>query len=75
MVGEQLDLHSEPDDSSKVRTARPFLGIHFVCCRTYGRIYLQPDGQAYYGHCPRCGRQVRVKTSPDGSPARFFTAY
>ena len=33
---------------------RPFLGIHFVNCGTYGRIYQNKEGSAYIGHCPKC---------------------
>ena len=53
----------------------PFIGVHFACCRTYGRIYLQTDRSAYYGHCPRCGRRIEVVRAPAGSDSRFFSAY
>ena len=32
----------------------PFLGIHFKCCKTYGRIYRSPLRLVYEGHCPKC---------------------
>lgn len=46
---------------------RPHLGIHFRCCNAYGYVYKNKDGSAYVGGCPKCGRQLRVKISRDGS--------
>lgn len=53
---------------------RPFLGVHFVTCRVYGRIYRNGEGTAYVGRCPRCGAPVRVPIGEGGSSERFFTA-
>ncbi len=53
---------------------RPFLGIFFECCHTYGRIYRNAEASAYEGRCPRCGAEVRVPIGPDGTQARFFAA-
>ncbi len=77
MDGERhLDLTSEPPEPypAQCKQGRPFLGIHFACCRVYARIYRNAQGDAYVGHCPRCGRPVRVKISPTGTQARFFEA-
>jgi hypothetical protein len=84
MVGENLDLSSEPDDGRDVdgdrrdRSAasggRPYLGVRFVCCDVYARIYINRDLTAYQGHCPKCSRSLVVKISPDGSDQRFFEA-
>ena len=84
MVGENLDLTSEPDDgddSSRRRKSdastgggRPFLGVHFVCCDVYSRIYVSRELTAYQGHCPKCSRPLVVKISAEGSDARFFEA-
>lgn len=84
MVGENLDLSSEPDDDresggerrtrSPASAGRPFLGVRFVCCDVYARIYVNRELTAYQGHCPKCSRPLVVKISPDGSDERFFEA-
>ncbi|RME69111.1 MAG: hypothetical protein D6781_09330 [Verrucomicrobia bacterium] len=56
------------------RTGRRFLGVHFVDCRAYGRLYLNGDGTAYVGRCPRCGAPVRVAVGAHGTSQRFFLA-
>jgi len=80
-----LDLSSkgEPADGAGGRQAavegsaasgarRPFLSIHFKCCGVYNRIYRNPAGDAYAGHCPRCAKPVRVGIGAGGSPGRSF---
>ena len=81
MVGENLDLTSgagEDETPAAERDAatgkRPFLGVHFVCCDVYSRIYVNGERSAYTGHCPKCSRPVRVRIGPGGSNARFFQA-
>ncbi len=56
------------------RQKRPFIGVHFQCCRIYSRIYLNAAGTAFVGWCPKCAKKVEVLVSPTGSSARFFTA-
>lgn len=73
MPGEQLDLSSEPE-SSAAAPRRRFIGMHFACCDVYTRIYVNREGTAYVGHCPRCSRRVSLQIGPGGSDARFFTA-
>jgi len=86
MVGEHLDLTSDEDGDGDGRQAgdgphaeqfgrtRPFLGIRFVCCDVYARIYANRELTAFQGHCPRCSRPVVVKIEPGGSTERFFEA-
>ncbi|GAA4466941.1 hypothetical protein [Novipirellula rosea] len=69
---------SRPGDSSQKEASgyryRPFLGITFLCCQIYGRIYQNSECTAYVGHCPRCAKRVNVKIGPGGSSTRFFSA-
>ncbi|MCC6696385.1 MAG: hypothetical protein IT365_12210 [Candidatus Hydrogenedentes bacterium] len=59
---------------SPERPVRPFIGIHFTCCGVYARIYLNRQGTAYAGHCPKCAAPLTVKAGPHGSKKRFWTA-
>ncbi len=86
MVGENLDLTSEPGDSKpragnasnkegETGGARPFVGVTFNCCSVYSRIYRTRDGKAYAGNCPKCSNPVRLVIGAGGSNSRFYTAY
>ncbi|GAB4551684.1 MAG: hypothetical protein Tsb0013_13830 [Phycisphaerales bacterium] len=55
------------------KAPRPFLGIHFRCCRVYGRLYKTPAGDRYVGRCPKCGVQVDARVGEGGTSRRFFT--
>ena len=78
MAGEQLDLTDAPLDDDRRHTSAPsvrrFVGIHFICCDVYTRVYVNRDETAYEGNCPRCAKRVRLRIGPGGTNARFFTA-
>jgi hypothetical protein len=52
----------------------PFLGIHFKCCKTYGRIYRSPLRLVYEGQCPKCRGSLTVPIGPGGLDSRFLSA-
>jgi hypothetical protein len=46
----------------------------FECCNIYRRVYINKEGNAYEGHCPKCFAEVKVRIGTDGSDTRFFRA-
>jgi hypothetical protein len=73
-----IDGLETPDDGPPSEnasgSASPWLGIHFECCDVYARVYRNRNGTAYNGHCPRCGRPIRIRVGPGGITSRFFRA-
>jgi hypothetical protein len=76
-----FDASNDPNVRSRRETpadgsapTRPFLGIRFECCKTYGRIYRNAQKTAYTGKCPSCFAKVTVPIGNEGSSTRFFTA-
>jgi len=77
MAGEHLDLtdHVPGEERRNSSSAqRRYVGVHFVCCDVYSRVYINRDETAYEGNCPKCAKRVRLKIGPGGTDARFFTA-
>ena len=69
----KLDISSLPTEQPpQEATARPFLSVLFDCCGAYRRIYRDPSGTRYSGHCPRCGKPVTFAVGTGGTDARFF---
>lgn len=78
MAGENLDLSSgsfPQSDQNRKYGGRPHIGIHFVCCDVYARVYINRYATGYEGCCPRCLRKVRVRIGPGGTSSRMFIAY
>ncbi len=53
---------------------KKFLGVQFVSCACYGRLYMNDDGTAYVGRCPRCNTPYHVRIGASGTSARMFQA-
>lgn len=75
---DRLDLSSDPSfapqGSEQPAGPRRFVGVRFDCCGVYARIYVNRDGTAYEGRCPRCARPIHLKIGPGGTDCRFFIA-
>jgi hypothetical protein len=76
MVGEHLDLSDggAPRAAGGTSCGRRFVGVHFICCDVYTRVYINRDDTAYEGNCPKCAKRVRLRIGPGGTDARFFKA-
>jgi hypothetical protein len=77
MAGEHLDLTSDTPFSGRKEapdSRRRFVGVHFVCCDVYTRVYVNRDETAYEGNCPKCAKRVTLQIGPGGTDARFFSA-
>lgn len=73
----KLDISSlpkEPANDSAPSASRPYLSVHFTCCKVYQRIYRDPSGNSYRGRCPKCAREVNFPIGQGGTSARFFSA-
>lgn len=85
--GQHLDLSSDTapstgraagsasSDQGKHAASGKFLGVHFICCDIYARIYPNREQTAYEGRCPRCGKRIEFPIGEGGTDARFFQAY
>lgn len=67
-------MSAEQNTPPEKRT-RPFLGVHFIKCGVYSRLYKDATGSSYTGICPRCGTPFRIAVdSARGTKQRFFVA-
>lgn len=76
MKGKHFDLSSDVGPAGGEKPAvgkRQFVGIQFTCCQVYTRIYVNRQGTAYEGNCPKCSKRVTIKVGPGGTDSRFFT--
>ena len=84
-----LDLSSDPNhavrppavgSSAETQAAsqadrKKYVGVRFHCCGLYVRVYVNKEGTAYEGRCPKCAKPVRLRIGEGGTNNRFFDAY
>lgn len=63
---------SEFRASSSQAPRRAFLGVKYVTCGAYGRLYKNRAETAYVGHCPRCAHYYQIRIGAGGTADRFF---
>jgi len=56
-------------------TKKKYLGLKFSCCGVYSRVYVNRDGTAYEGRCPKCLKPVQLKIGEGGTDNRFFEVF
>ena len=76
-IGREIDFScdSTPLSGGPVSGTRPFLGLRFMCCDVYSRVYPNRDNSAYVGNCPRCAKRVQLRIGSNGTDARFFEVW
>lgn len=62
-------------DKTKDASERKFLGLNFTCCGVYSRVYVNREGTAYEGRCPKCLKHVKLKIGEGGTDSRFFEVF
>ena len=70
------DPHPNPEESDlpEQKRQRKFIGVKFNCCGIYIRVYINKEGTAYEGRCPKCFRPVKFRVGDGGTDRRFFEA-
>ena len=51
---------------------KKFIGVHFLGCNTYARLYPNAENTHFQGRCHKCGLTMKVKIGSDGIDERFF---
>jgi hypothetical protein len=67
--------NNPPPEEPVQKEQRKFIGVRFNCCGIYVRIYVNKEGTAYEGRCPKCYRPVKFKIGTGGTDSRIFEAY
>lgn len=67
--------NEEPSQSAPTGETRRYVGVKFNCCGVYLRIYINKDGTAYEGRCPKCFKPIKLKVGSGGTDHRFFEAF
>lgn len=65
----------KPVEENTGADRRRFLGVRFNCCGVYVHVYVNREGTAYEGHCPKCYKQVKFPIGNGGTSHRFFEVY
>lgn len=66
-------MASEPGRRCSLK-GKKFLGVRFTSCFCYGRLYMNDEGSAYVGRCPKCGTPYQVRIGEGGTNSRMFIA-
>ena len=66
-------MANQPSYKSSLK-GKKFLGVRFTSCQCYGRLYMNDEGTAYVGRCPRCGTPFHVRIGANGTSSRMFMA-
>ena len=64
-----------PAQVNNENAAKKYLGLKFTCCGVYARVYVNRDGTAYEGRCPKCLKSVKLKIGEGGTDSRFFEVF
>ena len=66
---------AQSENSASPADRKKYVGVRFHCCGLYLRIYVNKEGTAYEGRCPKCAKPLRLRIGDGGTNHRFFDAY